>query len=381
MQTQQLFIPEKINVGFQKRNDTYTGQLAYIIYFDKKGVLRKETSWQSWRDKKIDPVQFDNTPTEGFVLNKGVGGARQSYDWNARNEYIRVYDPRDFEFEISLANLLFILKEGDCSRGKGLEGKFVYAWDKNNLVLLPASSQDYKISTSFTDLQDKTVSVKDLVPGASYLTRKQEQLVYLGRFIKHSYQSNRGRPPEKAARKFVFWDSKNFVFLNEIKSIAVRQGDGVTADFAELVDKYNNSFYNSKAVALFTKRKVSRKKQDQEYWTVLGDDGKYMLIQNQYGWDQQSPRQLSELESIYCSGKVSLDKDGNVNFESFYKQVFRKGVTDRYGYARNSSQRSDMKWIEPTNDRLWVRLESGAEYRVGYNQLIINEKEEENGED
>lgn len=375
MQTQQLFIPDKINVGFQKRTDTYTGQLAYIIYFDKKGVLRKETSWQSWRDKKIDPVQFDNTPTEGFVLNKGVGGARQSYGWNARNEYIRVYDPRDFEFEISLANLLFILKEGDCSRGKGLEGKFVYAWDKNNLVLLPASSQDYKISASFTDLQDKTVSVKDLVPGASYLTRKQEQLVYLGRFIKHSYESYRGKPPEKAAKKFVFWDGKNFVFLNEIKSIAVRQGDGVTADFAELVDKYNNSFYNSKAVELFTKKRVSRKKQDQEYWAVLAGDGKYMLFQNQYGWDHDNHKKNNEVESIYCHQKIFLDKDGNVNFEPFYKQAFSKGVKDRYG------QRSDMKWIDPTGERLWVRLESGAEYPVGYNQLIINEKEEDNGED
>jgi hypothetical protein len=367
MQTQQLFIPDKINVGFQKRTDTYTGQLAYIIYFDKKGVLRKETSWQSWRDNKIDPVQFENTPTEGFVLNKGVGGARQSYGWNARNEYIRVYDPRDFEFEISLANLLFILKEGDCSRGKGLEGKFVYAWDKNNLVLLPVSSQDYKISASFTDLQDKTVSVKDLVPGASYLTRKQEQLIYLGRFIKHSYESYRGKPPEKPAKKFVFWDGKNFVFLNEIKSIAVRQGDGVTADFAELVDKYNNSFYNSKAVELFTKKKVSRKKQDQEYWAVPEGDG-FLMFQSQYGWDYENQQQKNEVESIYCHQKISL-KDGHVNFEYRYKRAYRKG-TNPYG------QRNDMKWIEPTSDRLWVRLESGAEYPVGQNQLIINEKEE-----
>lgn len=160
MQTQQLFIPDKINVGFQKRTDTYTGQLAYIIYFDKSGVLRKETSWQSWRDKKIDPIQFENTPTEGFVLNKGVGGARYG-GWNPRNEYIRVYDPRDFEFEISLANLLFILKVGLRVYLK-LEGKFVYAWDKNNLILLPAASQDYKVSASFTDLQDKKVAAKDL---------------------------------------------------------------------------------------------------------------------------------------------------------------------------------------------------------------------------
>ena len=44
-----IFIPTKINVGFQERKDTYTGKLAYVIYFDEKGKLRKETSWQGWR--------------------------------------------------------------------------------------------------------------------------------------------------------------------------------------------------------------------------------------------------------------------------------------------------------------------------------------------
>ena len=85
MSNQQLFIPEKIKVGFQKRGDTYTGNLAYVIYYDQKGKLRKETSWESWRDKKIQSEEFTNEPTEGFVLNKGVGGVRQSYGWNTRN--------------------------------------------------------------------------------------------------------------------------------------------------------------------------------------------------------------------------------------------------------------------------------------------------------
>lgn len=39
-----IFIPTKINIGFQERSDTYTGKLAYVIYFDEKGKLRKETS-------------------------------------------------------------------------------------------------------------------------------------------------------------------------------------------------------------------------------------------------------------------------------------------------------------------------------------------------
>ena len=41
---QQLMIPDRIKVGYQKRDDTYTKRLAYVIYYDHKGVLRKEKS-------------------------------------------------------------------------------------------------------------------------------------------------------------------------------------------------------------------------------------------------------------------------------------------------------------------------------------------------
>ncbi len=68
-----IFVPAKINVGYQKREGTYTGKLAYVIYFDQKGVLRKQSSWDSWRDEKIKNNIYNNEPTEGFVLNKKVG--------------------------------------------------------------------------------------------------------------------------------------------------------------------------------------------------------------------------------------------------------------------------------------------------------------------
>lgn len=122
-----IFVPTKINVGFQNRSDTYSGKLAYIIYFDEKGKLRKETSWQHWRDKEIQNEIYDNEPIEGFVLNKKVGGDR--YSWNPRQTYTRVYDPRGFEFEITIPNLLWILENCNCIKGKGLEGQFVYGWD------------------------------------------------------------------------------------------------------------------------------------------------------------------------------------------------------------------------------------------------------------
>jgi len=74
-----IFVPKQINVGFQNRKDTYSGKLAYVIYFDEKGKLRKETSWNSWRDENIPNEIYDNEPTEGFVLNKKVGGVEECW--------------------------------------------------------------------------------------------------------------------------------------------------------------------------------------------------------------------------------------------------------------------------------------------------------------
>ena len=122
-----IFVPKRINVGFQERSSTYTGKLAYVIYYDEKGTLRKEKSWNGWRNKEIPNEEFDNVPTEGFVLNKHVGGYASG--WEHRNSYCRVYDPRNFEFEISIENLLYILECCDSIKGKGLQGEFVYAWD------------------------------------------------------------------------------------------------------------------------------------------------------------------------------------------------------------------------------------------------------------
>jgi hypothetical protein len=42
-----IFIPKVIKVGYQKRDGTYTGKLAYIIYIDDKKKVRKEKSWNA----------------------------------------------------------------------------------------------------------------------------------------------------------------------------------------------------------------------------------------------------------------------------------------------------------------------------------------------
>lgn len=186
-----IFVPSKINVGFQNRQDTYTGKLAYVIYFDEKGKLRKQTSWDGWRDKNIPNEIYDNEPTEGFVLNKKVGG--NNYSWNPRQTYTRVYDPRGFEFEITIPNLLWILENCNCIKGKGLEGQFVYGWDGKELVLVPVESTDYK------EIQEKNkiihnnefIKAKDLIVGATYEMLNGIRYVYMGKYDVYDIITNR----------------------------------------------------------------------------------------------------------------------------------------------------------------------------------------------
>jgi hypothetical protein len=176
-----LYVPEKLKVGYNTRHDTYTGKLAYVIYYDNTGKLRKEVSFESWRDKKIDPTEFDNEELEGFVLNRNVGGYKSS--WNYRSEYVRVYDPRGFEIEISMGNMLYILEHCNSIKGKGLEGKFIYAWDKTELILVPTNAPDYAEIKKFAakiNLTNK-ISADDLKEGHQYVTQSGQVLLYMGR--------------------------------------------------------------------------------------------------------------------------------------------------------------------------------------------------------
>lgn len=318
-----LFIASKIKVGFNPRQDTYTGKLGYVIGFDGK-KWRKEPSWDGWRyhfldkdtyeqkklelfnnavthgknshanyvkqyslditknnyykeyanmteseylkrfvgdyekftpnlgrvssDEGLKPLEFDNIPTEGFVLNKKAGG--YSSGWNARATYCRVYDPRGFEFEISIPNLLFILQECNAMKGKGLEGSFVYAWDGKDLVLLPTNCNEYKQSTNFTNLQSGKVSVKDLLEGCTYKTKQLDEYIYLGKFnwFDESYDYNGNDKILTVDKKFIFVSVKNnmgFLSLSNLSTLVQRVTDVPIDTYATLLNNFTSSKHNS----------------------------------------------------------------------------------------------------------------------------------------
>lgn len=177
-------IPEKIKVGYQSRGDTYTSKLGYVIYKEDE-IWRKETSWLKWKNDEIPHDEFDNVPTSGFVLNKRAGGYGQ------RMEYARVYDPRGFEFEITIPNLLMILTYCDSVKGKALEGDFVYTWDNTQLVLMPVTNPEYAEQKSFNSKTSK-ISKKDYKAGQYYIDKYNNKAIYIGYYYVYHNGSSLG---------------------------------------------------------------------------------------------------------------------------------------------------------------------------------------------
>lgn len=207
MNTDKVYIPEKIKVGFKRRDDTYTDLLGYVIYYGPTGKLRKESSWEAWRDKSIEPLEYDNVPMEGFVLNRNAGGVEESYSsWNTRKTYVRVWDNRGFEIEISIPNLLYILANTSCIKGKGLEGEFVYGWNGVELVLVPTASPDYQDIKKVSNLRNNPLSfTKDtLILGARYLSNTNEEVVYLGHLMTYYDSSHKENFGKEKGKRHVF---------------------------------------------------------------------------------------------------------------------------------------------------------------------------------
>jgi hypothetical protein len=287
----QLYVPTLLKVGFQKREDTYTGKLGFVTYYDQKNVLRKEKSWKDWCSKKLGSQEFENKSIEGFVINRNGGGKYEYSNWEERMEFVRVYDPRGFEFEIKIPNLLFILTESNSIKGKGLEGEFVYAWRGTELILLPTSSQQYKNSIDFTVLQGKKINKTELTPGCTYCTKKQKDVVYMGQFDWHTFCNNY-KSINQDESEYVLKTTKQHVFISfakkkpvvgilKLNTLATQISDTPVTNFAQLMTLVSRDKHLSKIDSLIAKpAKLSIKSRTYGSPEVTG--GSYKLINGKY---------------------------------------------------------------------------------------------------
>lgn len=179
-----------------------------------------------------------------------------------------MYDPRDFEFEISIENLLYILQECTSSKGKGLEGQFVYAWSGKDLILLPVDSVDYKMSKQLIDSTEK-ITMKSLKIGASYKGKVpnskeiSSNLVYIGKMTWYGFvggsisnyhygQYNRKEEykyelTSKTVPTFVDIDKKEFYGFSSLSSLYHLVDDNVLSlsEVEDYKEKFLHTFHGS----------------------------------------------------------------------------------------------------------------------------------------
>lgn len=392
----QLFIPKKLKVGFNKRVDTYTGKLGYVIGWDGK-KWRKEPSWEGWRekyqepvafeaekrkqyeqnikqiegwfadykkrgtqsptyvknqeealeklktedgyknfkpntystkwsnDKSIESVEYDNIPTSGFVLNRKAGG--DCYGWNPRQTYCRVWDPRGFEFEITIPNLLFILQETTSTKGKGLEGEFVYSWDGKDLVLLPCECEEYKKSAKFTKLQSNKVGTKELTEGCSYKTKKEENLIYLGKLNWYELITKKRTKKEKGVagwrlgkemrmeKVFLFYNekTKQFFSYSKVDFLAEKNSDIVVSEYAAIMEKYSEQ---KEATAPFIVETPATINFDEEKWLEWNKNDKL-------GYPQELNKSLGFFYKKITDGKYL---QYSLSVETKDKSIYDKNI-------------------------------------------------------
>lgn len=141
----QLYIPKKLKIGFQNREDSFDGKLSFVTYYDTNGKLINETRWRSWCDQDITDLEIDNVPFKNAILNKKISHA--GYRYGTGKTTIRIYDSRGFEYEIDIDNFMGIAQEYSVVKGE-ISGDFIFAFANNKLILLPVDSEQLKILTT-----------------------------------------------------------------------------------------------------------------------------------------------------------------------------------------------------------------------------------------
>lgn len=180
-----LKFPEKLKVGFQKREETYNGNLAFITYYNVDNTVKNEKSFNSWCNSKIPVVEYDNKPQTGYVLNKGI---KHYGHFGNNSQKIRIYDPRGFEFEITVDNLIELTQYSDINSQEIIQ-ECVLAWNNNQVYLVPTNSLTYKeiLNVPKSNPKDiKPFEKKDvLVVGNTYATKSMPYLYYMGKVDKN----------------------------------------------------------------------------------------------------------------------------------------------------------------------------------------------------
>jgi hypothetical protein len=174
----------KVYVGFQGRRGVDEVPLGFLTPYtdDQAGQKRRDTvdAWAKGRyggNKTFNSVELDNEPMIGFEVGRSI---RRSGGWNGSGaSYVRVKDPRGFELEITIENLVMIMNENLIDNGE-IMAECVWGRDGNRNILLPTNSEPYKASKQMAKSLSEVISLKEVKPGDMIKLIDGTEGMYLG---------------------------------------------------------------------------------------------------------------------------------------------------------------------------------------------------------
>jgi hypothetical protein len=137
------------------------------------------------------------------------------------------------------------LEHNSCIKGKGLEGEYVYVWNHTELFLMPTNADIYTEVVEYNKTLESAIEInaKDLQPGYTYLTKKNEKYVYLEKHERLDYDN-------QSEGQF-FWFAEihpevNFTCIRSFKSIKGKFINVYSTELPENFDKMDKDLKNLK---------------------------------------------------------------------------------------------------------------------------------------
>jgi hypothetical protein len=192
---------EKVYVGFQKRNTESGSPLGFLTPWGEDSAAKKRMEtvdkWSS--ASKFESVVLDNIPVSGFRVSDS---ARRN-GWNGGNTVIQIEDPRGFELQISVDNMIQIMS-GNLILDGEIKVPCVWGRDGKDNILLPTNSEPYMNAIENTERLKQTFSMRSVKPGNTIELKDGRVGIYYGAYyqvVRKHYGDNgkSGRQFEKVA--------------------------------------------------------------------------------------------------------------------------------------------------------------------------------------
>ena len=250
---------------------------------------------------------------------------------------MRVYDQREFEFEISIDNLVGILMYSDISKRDIVE-ECVLAWAGKDLVLLPVNSEEYRTSVEYTNKQSLKISTKDFVKGHLYEKKKSDgNLMYMGYHEYFDEVSYKGEH-KFLGKKHVFYDMNLSKFVTpSVGVIAKTVLAEVHATFPKIDQKLHSGMHLQETRDIIIKQgKTAKNSTYYQYFKMV--EGKILSL----NFSEYANNKRHGFQCWISLGTISkVDKSFFVGFEylvnkdvlTMKRLLTDLGINGNYGSA------------------------------------------------